>query len=182
MYKKPVKNTCQNALFLDRDGVINYDFGYVHSKKNFDFIPGIFKLVSTAQDRGYKVIIVTNQSGIGRGYYSDDDFWKLMNWVKDVFKQNKGHIDDIYYCPDKPSKNQNTISFRKPNPGMILKAAIDHDLCLKKCLLVGDNLSDIEAGKSAGVGHNILFQPKGLVDVDQNHSCVNNLLQIINYI
>lgn len=172
----------REALFLDRDGVINYDYGYVHSKKKFDFIPGIFKLVSTAQDKGYKVIIVTNQSGIGRGYYSDKDFWELMNWVKEMFKVNDGYIDDIYYCPDMPSKSHKISYFRKPNPGMILKAATDHGLCLKQCVLVGDNLSDIKAGKSAGISQNILFQPKGLVGACDDHFCVSNLLQVIKYI
>lgn len=182
MQEPTTNHSSREALFLDRDGVINYDYGYVHSKQNFDFIPGIFKLVSAAQDRGYKVIIVTNQSGIGRGYYSDEDFWKLMNWVKEVFKEKKGFIDDIYYCPDMPGKSQTTSSFRKPNPGMILKAAIDHGLCLKHCVLVGDNLSDIEAGKSAGVSQNILFRPKGPVGAYHEHFCVSNLLQVIKYI
>ena len=105
-----------------------------------------------------------------------------MNWVKEMFKENNGFIDDIYYCPDIPSKSQNTISFRKPNPGMILKAAFDHGLCLKHCVLVGDNLSDIEAGKSAGIYKNILFRPEGPVAAYHEHFCVSNLLQVIKYI
>ena len=176
-----MKNTHQTALFLDRDGVINFNHGYVHLRQNFDFIPGIFQLVRFANNKGHKVIIVTNQSGIGRGYYSDEDFWTLMNWVKEVFIEKNGFIDDIYYCPDMPGKSQNISSFRKPNPGMILKAAIDHNLCLKQCVLVGDNLSDIEAGKSAGVSQNILFRPEGRVGAYHDHFCVSNLLQIIKY-
>ena len=172
----------KSALFLDRDGVINFDYGYVHSKEKFKFIPGIFELVQCAKKRGHKVFIITNQSGIGRGYYSDDNFWDLMNWVKNTFKLHQSHIDDIYYCPDIPPKNNEINFFRKPSPGMILKAATDYNLSLQNCILVGDKLSDIEAGKAAGIGRNILFKSDGCDCVKQDHLCVENLSEIIKFL
>ncbi len=176
------QNIHQAALFWDRDGVINFDYGYVHSKHDFEFIPGIFQLVKCAKKKGYKAIIITNQSGIGRGYYSDENFWDLMDWVRDAFKHHHTAIDDIYYCPDLPSECDETNFFRKPNPGMIFRAAVDHNLSLRHSILVGDNLSDIEAGKAAGIVQNILFRSDGCDDSYCEKFCVDNLSEIITFL
>ena len=90
------------ALFLDRDGVINVDHGYVCLKENFIFIDGIFDLVAKANQKGYLVVIITNQAGIGRGYYIELDFHNLMSWVVLEFSKKSGSIDGIYFCPDHP--------------------------------------------------------------------------------
>ena len=149
MHKKP-------ALFLDRDGVINIDHAYVHRKQDFHFIDGIFELVAAAKAAGYLVVVVTNQAGIGRGYYSEADFHELMNWVQEQFAYRGGHIDGIYFCPDHPEhgigKYRRDSEFRKPAPGMLLQAAAELDIDLENSILVGDKASDVEAGERARVG------------------------------
>lgn len=144
------------ALFLDRDGTINIDYGYVYRYEDFHFIDGVFELVATAKDLGYLVIIVTNQSGIGRGYYTESDFYILMDWVRSQFERQGGSIDAVYFCPDHPDYGKgiyrrDTI-MRKPRPGMLLKAAQDWNIDLSQSILVGDSETDIKAGQLAGVG------------------------------
>lgn len=144
------------ALFLDRDGVINVDHGYVHRPENFEFMPGIFKLVRAANERGYLVVVVTNQAGIGRGYYSEAQFLLLTDWMKERFKAEGARIDAVYFCPFHPEHGvgeyRRESECRKPGPGMLLQAKKDLNVDLIKSILVGDKPSDIAAGKAAGVG------------------------------
>ncbi len=143
------------GLFLDRDGVVNYDFGHVGTVDRFKFKPFIFDLILEANYKKYKVIIITNQAGIAKGLYSEEDFKFLNNWMLNEFKSNNCFIDDVYYCPYHPTKGRGCYlkdSFdRKPNPGMILKAINKHNIDLQKSILVGDNITDINAGKSSGI-------------------------------
>ena len=108
------------ALFLDRDGVINVDHGYVHKPEAAEFIDGIFELVAAAKRAGYLVVVVTNQAGIGRGYYSDADFHALMDWMKARFVKRGGQVDAVYFCPDHPESGiggyHHESEFRKPAP------------------------------------------------------------------
>ncbi|MGR8978623.1 MAG: D-glycero-alpha-D-manno-heptose-1,7-bisphosphate 7-phosphatase [Gammaproteobacteria bacterium] len=144
------------ALFLDRDGVINIDHGYVCRKEEFEFVEGIFELVAAAKRAGYLVVVVTNQAGIGRGYYTEADFNRLMEWVAEQFAERGGGIDKVYYCPDHPEHGignyKRHSEFRKPGPGMILQAAAELHIDLGRSLLVGDKPSDIQAGLEAGIG------------------------------
>lgn len=153
------------ALFLDRDGVINEDYGYVHKKEDFIFVGGVFQLVSTAKEKGYLVIIVTNQAGIGRGYYSEGDFVRLMDWVKQRFAEKGGTIDAVFHCPFHPihgvGKYKQKSFFRKPEPGMLLQAAQDYGLHLPSSVLVGDSLTDIQAGLAAKVGKLFFYHADG---------------------
>ena len=137
------------ALFLDRDGVVNEDYGYVHRQEDFAFIDGVFDVVASAKRAGYWVVVVTNQSGIGRGFYSEDDFHRLMEWVSAQFVQRGGAIDKVYFSPDLPDSHAGS---RKPSPAMILQAVSDLDIDLPRSVLVGDKKIDIEAGIAAGVG------------------------------
>ena len=143
------------ALFLDRDGVINVDHGYVIRREDFHFVDGIFDLVRHAKSQGYLVVVVTNQAGIGRGYYTEEQFHQLMGWVAERFAENGGAIDKVYFCPDHPEHGigqyRRQSSMRKPGPGMILTACEELNIDLTKSLLIGDNVSDIEAGRAAGV-------------------------------
>jgi D-glycero-D-manno-heptose 1,7-bisphosphate phosphatase len=143
------------GLFLDRDGVVNYDLGHVGTIERFKFKPFIFDLILEANVKKYKVIIITNQAGIARGLYSEKDFKYLNNWMLDEFKRNNCLIDDVYYCPYHPKQGRGDYlkdSFdRKPNPGMILKAMNKHNIHLQKSILVGDNITDMNAGKSSGI-------------------------------
>jgi len=147
------------ALFLDRDGVINVEKNYVYRIEDFEFMPGIFDLCLAARDAGLLPIVVTNQAGIGRGYYTEDDFQRITAWMLEEFRSRGIDIGRVYHCPFHPTAGVGEYrreSFdRKPNPGMILKARDDFDLDLAHCVLLGDKDSDLEAGRAAGVGHNV---------------------------
>ena len=150
------------ALFLDRDGVINKNHGYVYQVKNFDFIDGIFDFTKTAIKRNYEIFVITNQAGIGRGYYSEKDFLEISEWMVNQFSIKKIKISKVYYSPYHPEHGLGKYKLdhptRKPNPGMIEKAADEFNIDLSKSVLVGDQLSDICAGKNAKVKTNILFE------------------------
>ena len=171
------------ALFLDRDGVINVDHGYVYRKEDVTFVEGIFELCQAARDRGMAIVVITNQAGIGRGLYSEDEFRALSAWMAEEFSQRGVSIERIYHCPDHPEHGIGAYrrdSFdRKPNPGMILSAQRDLDLALATSVLVGDKASDIEAGLNAGVGTNILFSDSLGTSGIACSACVQSLAAII---
>tara|TARA_B110000008_G_C16945428_1_gene554209 strand:- start:1522 stop:2055 length:534 start_codon:yes stop_codon:yes gene_type:complete len=172
------------ALFLDRDGVINVDCGYVYQINKFEFIDGIFRLVKKAKDNGYHVLIITNQAGIGRGLYTEKDFEKLMSWVKTKFIENNGFIDDIFFSPFHPVHGigyyKQDSDCRKPNPGMILKAAEKYNINLSNSILVGDNITDAEAGKKAGVRTNIIYNND--ITSKHNYFSVAKIDEVIDYL
>lgn len=149
------------ALFLDRDGTINIDHGYTYKQNDFEFVEGIFELCRTAKKLGYLIFVVTNQAGIGRGYYSEKDFLKLTAWMCRVFNDRGIVIDNVYFCPYHPENGVRQYKVdspnRKPRPGMILQAAEEFGVDLKRSVLVGDRETDIQAGLAAGVGCNLLF-------------------------
>ncbi len=151
--------TQTRAFFLDRDGVINVDKGYVWRIGEFEFLPGIFSLCRTAQDVGLVPIVVTNQAGIGRGHYSEHDFQMLNEWMLAEFRARGIRVGRVYHCPYHPEAGVGEYrreSFdRKPNPGMILRAKEDFGLDLSRSVLVGDKDSDVAAGRAAGVAFNI---------------------------
>ena len=152
------------ALFLDRDGVINKDSGYVYKIKDFHLIDGIFELLLSAMLKDYLIIIITNQAGIGRGYYNKEDFLFLSDWMSDEFARRKIIINKIYYSPYHPvhgiGKYKRDDRSRKPNPGMIEDAREEFDIDLTESLLIGDKVTDIQAGLNAGISRNIFFSPK----------------------
>lgn len=155
----------RKALFLDRDGVINVEKNYVHRIEDFEFMPGIFDLCTTASGLGFRLIVITNQAGIARGYYTEEDFQRLTDWMLGEFKRHGVEIDRVYHCPYHPTAGigeyRQESFHRKPNPGMILQAKKDFRLDLSNCILVGDKESDLEAGRAAGVGHNLKFHLNG---------------------
>ncbi|BAF70557.1 D-glycero-beta-D-manno-heptose 1,7-bisphosphate 7-phosphatase [Nitratiruptor sp. SB155-2] len=142
------------AVFLDRDGVINEDSGYVHTIQDFHFLPGVFEALKHFQNLGYHLFIVTNQSGIGRGYYTQDDFYSLSAWMVNQLKKRGITIDKIYHCPHHPDME---CTCRKPMPGMLLKAIDEFEIDPKKSWMIGDKLSDIEAAKGAGIENTIII-------------------------
>ena len=144
------------ALFLDRDGVINIEKNYLHKVEAFEFIDGIFELCKKYQDLGYLIVVVTNQSGIARGYYSEEDFALLTRWMVDVFDREDIHITAVYHCPHHPDIS-GTCACRKPEPGMLLEAAKAYNIDLEHSLLVGDSERDILAAHRAGVKETYLF-------------------------
>ena len=144
------------ALFLDRDGVINLDHGHVGSRERFEFVPGIFELAKIASFLGYGLFIITNQAGIARGLYSEDDFQELMAWVCSEFEKCGASITKVYHCPHHPDHptlgSPVECSCRKPAPGLLLRSAREFNIDLDASILVGDKESDMRAGQAAGVG------------------------------
>jgi D-glycero-D-manno-heptose 1,7-bisphosphate phosphatase len=138
------------ALFLDRDGVINVDNGHTHLKEEFEFSEGIFELCRKYSDAGYLIIVVTNQAGIAKGYYTEADFLILTDWMVEQFHMKGLNISKVYYCPHHPDIT-GYCQCRKPNPGMILQAVKEFNLDILECILIGDKVSDLEAGRNAGI-------------------------------
>ena len=145
-----------SAVFLDRDGVINVDHGYVSTWERFEFLPGVPDALRALQDAGYLLIVVSNQSGIGRGYYCEADVESLNQAVAQHLGSTVGvTLSEFYHCPHHPTEAEGEFrrqcDCRKPAPGMIRQAVLEHGVDLKTSLLVGDKDSDIEAGRAAGV-------------------------------
>lgn len=157
----PATSCLRPALFLDRDGVINIEKNYVHRVEDFEFVAGIFDLCRAATGRGMALVVITNQAGIGRGYYSEAQFHALTDWMKGRFAGEGVPIEAVYFCPNHPEHGvgdyRNESFDRKPNPGMILRARDDLGLDLSRSILIGDKESDIAAGKAAGVGLTVLL-------------------------
>ena len=142
------------VVFLDRDGVINKDFGYVYRITDFVFIEGIIETCKKFQRFGYNIVVVTNQSGIARGYYQDKDFHELTNWMKVQFGNEGVEILDVLYCPHGP---QSMCSCRKPQPGMLVEACEKYAVNIRESWLIGDKETDIQAAHAAGVENTILL-------------------------
>lgn len=150
------------ALFLDRDGVINIDHGHVAFVKDFELIPGIFELCRAAQNQGYALIIATNQGGIARGLYTEENYQNLMAHLDGLMKAEGIHFTGFYHCPHHPEHGEKIDCMdRKPHPGMLLRAAREHNLDISKSLMVGDKQADMQAAKSAGVPTRVFFTPPG---------------------
>jgi D-glycero-D-manno-heptose 1,7-bisphosphate phosphatase len=156
------------AAFIDRDGVINEERGYVYRVQDFNLLPGVVDGLSMLQDAGYILIIITNQSGIARGYYSMDDLDVLHNHLIKLLKERGVVIYAIYFCPHHPLGNIKGLNIncdcRKPSPGMILKAANEFNINLNESILIGDKITDIQAGIRAGVGRNIIVESGHKID------------------
>lgn len=173
----------RRALFLDRDGVINVDHGYVHTPEKFEFVDGIFDVVAAANRAAYIVVVVTNQAGIGRGYYSEAQFYALTDWMKTKFAEHGARIDAVYFCPYHPEhgigRYRCESEFRKPAPGMLLQAQRELNIDLSSSIFVGDKASDIQAGRAAGVGRLLLL---GGTDLIPNSSPVQKLSDVLPYL
>lgn len=144
------------ALFLDRDGVINEDRGYVADRRNFIWVDGVADCIRQFNDRGWHVFVITNQSGIGRGYYTEDQMQALHDWMKAELDAQGAKITAVYHCPFHPKAELTRYrkdSFdRKPRPGMILQAMADYPVKREASFLIGDKQTDIEAAHAAGIG------------------------------
>lgn len=154
------------ALFLDKDGVINVDHGYVCTPERTDFIDGIFDLCREATRRGFLNVVVTNQAGIARGYYTEQEFLAYMEWVRGEFRKRDAQLDAVYYCPHHPvhgiGEYLRDCACRKPEPGMLLAAQREWDIDPAGSVLLGDNASDAEAAAATGIGRVLLLEPTGL--------------------
>lgn len=152
----------RKALFLDRDGVINVDRGYVHKPEDTEWVPGIFELCANAQQAGYLLVVVTNQAGIARGYYTEATFLDFTRWMHEQFAVRCVPLTATYYCPHHPDAGLGELRIscecRKPRPGMILASAQQLDLRLSNSMLIGDTSSDMQAAASAGLGASFLIE------------------------
>lgn len=153
--------TLRKAAFLDRDGVINVDHGYVYRWEDFEFVPGAIAAMQRLQQAGYALVVVTNQSGIARGFYSEQDLLQLHQRLQACLAAQGIELAAIEFCPHLPQGQvaayRQLCDCRKPAPGMILRAAERLQLDLAASLMFGDKLSDVEAGLRAGVGRTALL-------------------------
>lgn len=142
----------RKALFLDRDGVINEEINYLYKIEEITFIKEIFQICQFYQDHGFLIFVITNQAGIARKYFTEKDFEEITKYIHHYF-ENKGlRIEKTYHCPHHPDITGPCVC-RKPQPGMLLQAQKEFDLDLENSILIGDKLSDIEAGFNAGLTH-----------------------------
>jgi D-glycero-D-manno-heptose 1,7-bisphosphate phosphatase len=141
------------AIFLDRDGIINVDHGYVHEIEAFEFNEGIFEALLALQDRGFLLIVVTNQSGIARGYYTQEQYQVLTTYMVETFLERGIRISAVYHCPHGPDAG---CKCRKPKAGMLKRAQKEFKIDMKRSWMVGDKESDMLAAKKAGIEQRIL--------------------------
>jgi D-glycero-D-manno-heptose 1,7-bisphosphate phosphatase len=151
--EKPSKER-PRAFFLDRDGVVNTDHGYVSCVEDFHFMEGLFPVLRSLSAQGYLLVVVTNQSGIGRGYYTDEDFQKLTVWMRRRLSDEGIELAAVYRCPHRPEAG---CDCRKPAPGMLLQAQRELDLDLSASWMVGDKESDMQAAEAAGIPNRVLL-------------------------
>jgi len=164
------------AVFLDRDGILNIDKTYLYKIKDFEFFDGIFEALRHFQDMGYLLFVVTNQSGIGRGYYSEEDFEKLTHWMLKKFLEQKINIKKVYHCPHTPSDN---CGCRKPKPYMLNLAIKEFGIKPENSWMIGDKPSDILAGRNAGISNTIFINTFTCKEAKYN---VKSILDTINII
>lgn len=166
----------RRALFLDRDGVVNVEVGYLHRIGEVQFVPGIVSLCQTAMGLGYRLVVVTNQAGIARGFYTEDDFLTLMEWMRAELRRDGVEFDAVYHCPYHPEHGvgqyRREHEDRKPGTGMLRRAVTEFGVELAESVLVGDRCSDIAAANRAGLRQ--AFLVKGTEDAE----CVGEFLMV----
>lgn len=152
----------KRAVFLDRDGVLNSDNGYVSKVDDFEFIDGVIDACKAIKEKGYLLVVITNQSGIARGYFSEEQFHTLTEWMDWSLADRGVDLDGIYYCPHHADKGIGEFKIecdcRKPKPGMLLSAIEELNIDITNSLLVGDKVSDLQAGLAAGIKTNYLVR------------------------
>lgn len=173
----------RRGLILDRDGVINIDINFLHRIEDVVFVDGILDLVRAAKMAGYAVIVATNQSGIGRGMYTEADFHTLMDWMGAEFAAHGGGIDAVYFCPHHPTEAlgdyRRDCDCRKPKPGMFLQAIAEWDLDPAASWTIGDNWRDVEAGAAAGIANRVRIDPTGTpVHQERGHWVAPSMAEI----
>jgi len=165
------------AFFIDRDGVINKDIGYLHEIEKFEFIDGVIDALLYIQSKGFKLIIVTNQSGIGRGMYSIEDFYKMNNWMINYLRSKQIDILEVFFCPHSPEEN---CYCRKPKPGLFFDAIKKFDIDSNKSWSVGDKETDIVAAQAANIGNTALVRSGH--KIDERNTKANYIVDSLSHI
>ena len=155
------------TIFLDRDGVINKEVKYLFRIADFEFIEGVFDACLYFHNLDYKIIIISNQSGIARGYYNENDYQKLTKWMLNQFNKKGISILDILYCPHGPESKCNC---RKPKPGMLIEAKYKYNISMDDSWMIGDKETDIEAANLAGITNTILVRSGHLINKSNSNS------------
>jgi D-glycero-D-manno-heptose 1,7-bisphosphate phosphatase len=172
----------RRALFLDRDGVVNEEVGYLHRTDEVRFVDGIFSLCRTAAGLGYRLIVVTNQAGIARGYYSEEDFEALMNFMRVKLSAEGVELDAVYYCPYHPEhgvgKYKREHEDRKPGTGMLRRGAREFGVELSESVLVGDRCSDVGAANAAGLRQAFLISGTEAAGCGGEYLMVESLAEV----
>jgi D-glycero-D-manno-heptose 1,7-bisphosphate phosphatase len=172
----------ERALFLDRDGVVNEEVGYLHRADEVRFVDGIFSLCRTAMGLGYKLIVVTNQAGIARGYYSEADFHLLMEWMRDALRAEGVELDAVYHCPFHPEHGvgqyKREHEDRKPGTGMLRRGAVELGVSLAESVMVGDRCSDVGAANAAGLRQVFLMAGTEAAPCSGDYLAVSSLLEV----
>jgi D-glycero-D-manno-heptose 1,7-bisphosphate phosphatase len=170
------------AAFLDRDGVINRDVGYIHRREDFLFLPGIFESCAHLQAAQYRLFVVTNQGGIAKGLFTESQMRALHGWMEEQFLQRGIRIEKVYHCPHHPdgihAELAGPCECRKPKPGMILSAQSEFGVDLRRSVLVGNRESDIEAGIAGGVGTTILVEEDTVAPVTKASLVVRSVAEL----
>lgn len=165
------------AVFLDRDGTINEEVDYLHECDKMKFIPGTKEALRLLKEKGYLLIVITNQSGVGRGYYSLEDVERLHQYMNELLKEDGAEIDGFYCCPH---VEKDKCSCRKPATGLYLKAQKDFDVDMKQSYMVGDKVTDILAAEELGCRVGLLFSGHTISEVYRKQyekECYENLLE-----
>ena len=155
------------TIFLDRDGVINKEVNYLYKIEDFEFTNGIFDACKHFHALGYKTIIISNQSGISRGYYSESDYQILTKWMLKEFKHNNINILNVFHCPHGPDS---TCDCRKPKPGMFLRAKTKYDINMNNSWMIGDTEADVKAANNAGIKNTILVRSGHKIDASKSNA------------
>lgn len=164
----------QKVVFLDRDGTINIDYGYVHTSDKFVVIEGAEEAMRIFVEAGYKLIVISNQSGIGRGYFSEDEYLSFQSYIECYFKEKGIKIEASYYCPHIGKDNCNC---RKPKTGLFYKAAAEHDIDWNESIAIGDRYRDLAICDEKGV-RGFFIRGTEPENINDNVTSVDSLLEV----
>ena len=171
----------KKAIFLDRDGTINIDNGYVYRREDFQYIPGVVDALRELQQMGYLLIIATNQSGIARGYFTEEQYLEFQKWIVDDLKEKGVLISKTYYCPHLPNGKIDKYSIecncRKPKTELFRRAQKEFDISLKDSFVIGDKTRDLSLTKESDI-KGILFGGQ----IDSKYKCCKNWVEVLDYI